>query len=276
MVVSQTVDYREPDDDGERPPTSAQTVGGPRRMQPAVGTSFQLSSVTSAVPRIYGEILELYRHRMREIAVLAGGTWWLLYAYLLSGVDPLINPSSLGWICFGFLTAPVVAFPCCFAWLVSRPDVSMRGLRVVEWVYVVTTLLPLLVLRYASVTAAMRVPGAAAGAEAMAARFATAYCNFPCTAMIVVYGVFVPNTPVRTVVMLSLLAAGVVASDLVAWFPHLPACGGAFADSAFQTGVMLFLSLSFSFCRESFFSFSCRKLSILLYCLLTEPVISFM
>jgi serine/threonine-protein kinase len=38
-----------------------------------------------------------------------------------------------------------------------------------------------------------------------------------------------------------------VASDLAAWLPHLPESGAVFADSAFQTGVMLFLSLGTAF-----------------------------
>ncbi len=244
MDLSQTVDSV----DRQTTPTEvAETVVAGRSFRPARPSAIQLSSAASAVPQLFGEIHDLYRRRLREVGVIAGGTWWLLFAYFVTHVNPLINSAALGQLCSWFLIIPVVCFPACFVWLIMRADISMRGLRFVEWVYVASTLLPLLVQRYTSVSAAMALPTSAAGTDAMAARFATAYGNFPCSAMIIVYGVFVPNTPRRTVVMLSLLGASVAAMDLYAWMPHLPAAAKVFTDSAFQTAVMLFLSLGTAF-----------------------------
>lgn len=204
-----------------------------------------LTSTTSAVPQLYGEIRELYHRRLREVGLIGGGTWWLLFCYFATGVNPVMNPGTLGTPFLATTAAPIIAFPAAFIWLTARKGASNRALRAVEWVLVVTTLFPLLGWRYASVTAAMAPP--LDGTGAMAARFATAYCNFPCTAMIIVYGVFVPNTRRRTAGMLALLAAGVIATDLVAWLPHLPDAAPVFADSAFLTGMMLFLSLGVAF-----------------------------
>ncbi len=240
MRVSQTSDY----DGIEARPGLGKTVVGTRGVLPVPPPSVRLSLGTSALPQLYGEIRELYRRRLREVAVLGGGTWWFLFAYFVSGVNSVINPAVMGGVCLAVLACPVVAFPASFCWLTVRPGASMFALRTVEWLFVLTTLLPLLVWRFLSVTAAAQFHD---GAATMATQFATAYCNFPCTAMIVVYGVFVPNTPRRAAVMLTLMGAAIIGTDLAAWVPFLTANGPAFVDSSFQTVVMLFLSLGTAF-----------------------------
>lgn len=244
MDLSQTIITN---DSPDSPTEVVAKVGAVHSIRPVRPSAIQLSSSASATPQLVGEIHDLYRRRLREVGVIAGGTWWLLFAYFMSHVNPVINSAALGEWCFWFLVVPVICFPAGFVWLVLRADVSMRGLRFVEWVYVASTLLPLLMQRFTSITAAMELPASAAGTEVMAARFATAYGNFPCAAMIIVYGVFVPNTPRRAAVMLSLLGASVAATDLFAWMPYLPATAPVFTDSAFQTAVMLFLSLGAAF-----------------------------
>jgi serine/threonine-protein kinase len=226
-------------------PAKGETVVGGQRVAAVMIPSVRLSSATSSVPRLYGEIRDLYRRRLLEVGVIGGGTWWFLFAYFVSGVNDLMSPWALGGACLAIFATPVVAFPAAFVWLTLRPGASFVVLRVVEWVLVVTTLLPLLAWRYASVGAALTRPEDAR--TELVTQFATAYCNFPCTAMIVVYGVFVPNTPRRTVVMLTLMAAAILGADLCAWLPRLSANRSAFVDSMFQTAVMLFLSLGTAF-----------------------------
>ena len=233
MKPFQTVDYVPREDEAEG------REGAPPGPSPFLTPHF--STNASAIPQLFGEIRELYRRRLREIGVIAGGTWWLLFAYFASGVNPVMSPGVLGWGFAAILATPVVAFPIGFVWLSVRTNASTPRLRAVEWVFLVTTLLPLLAWRSASVSASMAAP--LEGPGGMAARFSTAYCNFPCTAMIIVYGVFVPNTRRRAATILSLLAIAVVATDVATWWPHLPSATPVFLDSGFQTGVMLFLSL---------------------------------
>jgi hypothetical protein len=227
-------------------PLSAQATGDyPLGSSPSRGPLVvpKVSTLPGALPSLGGEIRDLLQARLRVISILAIVGWFTLIALFLSRVDALLNTDVLsGWILrmAGFTAA--VATVCAVV-LYARQGLTLAWLRVHEALLFGLSAIALGWLRHATLDRALDDTLVAPASRALAVDYATAFSNLSWMTLIVVYGVFIPNTWQRTLHMVGGMALLVGAIDILGWTTHAPLVGQGLVAPLVQTFLTLFMSL---------------------------------
>ncbi len=204
-----------------------------------------ISLAAGIVPRSQDVFRELLQKRLREIAVVTVVAWSGLIALFSTSIDGLLNVEVVGWKCVALMGLPVAVAAGCRASLTARRALSVGWLRGHEALIFGTSTVTLVWLRGATLDTALDLV-AAGEADGFAVSYATAFNNLCWMTLIIIYGVFVPNTwrqTVKVVVGMALLPCAV---DALAWAAHPALLNERLLSGAILTLLTLFVSLSTS------------------------------
>lgn len=202
--------------------------------------ALRLTAPSTLGPRLQGEIRDLLRYRLIVFGGMGAVAWLVTTAAVVGGMHVPMNRDLLGDWLVGAMAAAGVADGAVTA-LLARRNYSLAGLRRVEAVVFGKTVVVLAWLRVVLLGQALEVEGGAAGGP-YALPYAAAFSNLPWMSIIVIYGVFVPNTWRRTLWAVGGMAALVGLVDAAVFLRHPPAAGGLLAVVV-PTAVTLFLSV---------------------------------
>jgi serine/threonine-protein kinase len=213
----------------------------------------------SGLPAIEGEIRALLHDRLRVIGVLAVVGWVTLVGLFGAQADPLLNMETLG-TCGETLMALTAAVTAAIGvLLIRRRELSLDVLRRCELVIFGLSGVCLAWIRFATLRIAFREPIPELQfslAYTSPIGYANMFSNLNWMTLIMVYGVFVPNTWQRTLRIVGTTALVVVAVDVATWGMHAPRVD----ETAFAPALMTFLTLFMSIGTSVFGSFKISSL----------------
>jgi eukaryotic-like serine/threonine-protein kinase len=173
----------------------------------------KLATPRGSVPQLTGEIRGLVYLRLREVAPLVTVGWSLVLLLCLSGLDGLFNPARLGIGCIGAMTFTTVAFLVCWVSLGVGPQYPLAWLRGFEAVFLWGSVVCAAWLRYAAVGYALD----RATPDPFMVLYASSLSNLIWMAVLVIYGIFAPNTWRRLLVMTAGAVAVLVGVEVAIW-----------------------------------------------------------
>ena len=222
------------------------TVGDATGALPAVPDTpsavlpLQLTPPSTLGPRLQGEIRDLLRYRLIVIGGMGAMAWLLMTAAITGGVDVPLNRDFLGAWLIGMMAAAGLA-DAAVAVFLGRRNLSLARLRLVEALVFGKTVFVLAWLRVVLLGRAVELePGLASGPYVLP--YAVAFSNLTWMSIIVIYGVFIPNTWRWTLWAVGGLAVLVGAVDAVVFLRHPPAAAGGLAVLV-PTALTLFVSV---------------------------------
>jgi eukaryotic-like serine/threonine-protein kinase len=199
----------------------------------------KLASSDGSLPHLTGEIRDLVHLRLREVALLVTGGWSLVLLLCLSGLDGLFNVAHLGTGCLAVMALTVVALLVCWVLLGIGPRYPLAWLRVYEAVFLWTSVLCAAWLRYVAVGHALgRTPP-----DRFMVLYASSLSNLTWMAVLVIYGIFAPNTWRRLLLMLAGVVAVLLAVEAALWAGRLAAERDLFISNLLITLMAVFLGV---------------------------------
>jgi serine/threonine-protein kinase len=234
-----------PDPGATRPWPAAVTTDPPTRpdltaVKPLV---LKATGTPGSLPYLQGEVRDLLHQRLRATCVLGAGAWPLFTAYCLRDVDPLFNTAVVGPVGLALLLAITVSIGAGGVFLFARRTVSLAGLRLMEFLLYGLGVSTLAWVRYAMLDHALDAAATGRADGSSSVPYATAFNNLPWLSMMVIYGVFIPNTWRRTLQVVGAMALVLVTADAFAWVPHLTEVH-RIAPSAVGTVLTLLIGVS--------------------------------
>jgi eukaryotic-like serine/threonine-protein kinase len=191
------------------------------------------------MPHLTGEIRDLVRIRLREVALLVTVGWSLVLLLCLSGLDGLFNVAHLGTGCIGVMALTTLAFVVCWAILRVGPQYPLIWLRAYEAVFLWGSVLCAAWLRYAAVGHALdqQTP------DQFMVLYASSLSNLVWMAVFVIYGIFAPNTWRRLLLMIAGVVAVLLGVEAAIWADRLAAHLDLFISNVLITGMAVFLGV---------------------------------
>src|SRR5262249_53775605 len=173
----------------------------------------KLAASDGSLPHLTGEIRDLVRIRLREVAVLITIGWSLVVLLCLSGLDGLFNVAHLGAGCVGAIALTVLVFLGCRVSLRGGPRHSLAWLRGYEAVFLWGSVVCAAWLRYAAVGHALdqRPP------DRFMVLYASSLSNLIWMTVIVIYGIFAPNTWRRLLTMIAGVVVVLLGVEAAIW-----------------------------------------------------------
>jgi serine/threonine-protein kinase len=199
----------------------------------------QLTPPSTLGPRLQGEIRDLLLYRLVVIAGMGAVAWLLMTAVIVGGVDvPLSRDLLGGWLIGGMAAAGLAdaAVAACLGW--RNP--SLTRLRLVEVVLFGKTAVVLAWLRGVLLARALEMEPAD-GPYILP--YVVAFSNLTWMSIIVIYGVFIPNTWSRTLWAVGGLGVLVGALDTAVFLFDPSAGAGRLPAVLVPTSLALFLSV---------------------------------
>jgi hypothetical protein len=170
---------------------------------PSEQQAFPLSLRDGSMPQLTGEIRSLVYIRLREVSLLVTVGWSFVLLLCLSGLDGLFNPARLGIGCIPAMMFTTAVFLVCGIMLRVGARYSLAWLRGFEAVFLWGSVVCAAWLRYATVGHALDQ----ATPDRFMVLYGSTFSNLIWMAVLVIYGIFAPNTWRRLLMML----AGVIA-----------------------------------------------------------------
>lgn len=199
--------------------------------------ALQLAASDDHLPHLTGEIRDLLLTRLKEVALLVTVGWSFVLLLILSGFDGLLNARELGWSTVAVIAAGVAVFAGCRAAMSLRNGYSLFVLRSFEAVYLWGAVACATWLRIAAVHAALSTRPL----DRYQVLYASAFSNLVWMAVLVIYGIFAPNTWRRLLTITGILVAIVLATELALWHDMLSLAPGLFLSNLLITTMTLFL-----------------------------------
>jgi len=226
--------------DGDHRTSTADSLVG--ESPPANVVVLKRGSSKGSQPELLGEIRGLLRHRLLTSCVLATGAWILLVAFCYSRDDTLINADVLGPMCMNALTIATLLTPAGGLFILCWRSIPLMWMRVVEVSLFGVAAVALAWLRFAIYDHVLDddFSDIAAG---YAVGYAAAFCGFTLYSLIVVHGVFIPNTWCQTLRMALTMAMIVCGAEVLAWRAHPAALLEHFVGPLIQNGLTLMLAI---------------------------------
>jgi eukaryotic-like serine/threonine-protein kinase len=201
--------------------------------------SVKLAATGGTLPHLTGEVRDLVHFRLREVAVLVTVGWSLVLLLCLSGLDGLFNVAYLGWGCVGAIAVMVLVFVACWVSLRGGPRYTLARLRGYEAVFVWGSVICAAWLRYAAVGHALdRNPP-----DRFMVLYASALSGLIWMTVIVIYGIFAPNTWRRLVGMTAGIVAVLIATEVATWAGQPAADRDLFISNLLITLLAVFLAV---------------------------------
>ena len=199
----------------------------------------QLTPPSTLGPRLQGEIRDLLRYRLVVIAGMGAVAWLLMTAVIVGGVDVPLSRDLLGGWLIGGMAAAGLADAAVVATL-RRPDPPLARLRRAEAFLFGKTAVVLAWLRGVLLARALEMEP---GGGPYVLPYAVAFSNLTWMSIIVIYGVFIPNTWRRTLWAVGGLAVLVGALDTAVFLFHPSAGAGRLPTVLVPTSLALFLGV---------------------------------
>jgi serine/threonine-protein kinase len=206
---------------------------------PRQALPLKVAASGGSLPHLTGEIRDLVHLRLREVALLVAGGWSLVLLLCLSGLDGLFTAAHLGAGCLAAMALTVVALLVCWMLLGIGPRYPLAWLRVYEAVFLWTSVLCAAWLRYTAVGHAL----GQAPPDRFMVLYASSLSNLTWMAVLVIYGIFAPNTWLRLLVMLAGVVAVLLAVEAALWADRLAADRGLFISNLLITLMAVFLGV---------------------------------
>jgi serine/threonine-protein kinase len=191
------------------------------------------------LPHLTGEIRDLIHIRLREVALLVAGGWSLVLLLCLSGLDGLFNVTHLGLGCIGTMALTVVALLVCWVLLCAGPRYSLVLLRAYEAVFLWASVICAAWLRYAAVGYAL----SRTTPDRFMVLYASSLSNLTWMAVLVIYGIFAPNTWRRLLLMIAGVVAVLLGTEAATWASRPGADHDLFVPNLVITLLAVFLGI---------------------------------
>jgi eukaryotic-like serine/threonine-protein kinase len=229
----------EDDPEATQPPAATEDFAPARNPLDRQSLPLQLATPGGSAPRLTGEVRGLVYVRLREVALLVTVGWAMVLLLCLSGLDGLFNPTHLGAGCIGALALVTAAFLACGVWLRFGAHYPLAWLRGFEAVFLWGSVLCAAWLRFAAVGHALD----RAAPDQFMVLYASALSNLIWMTVLVIYGIFAPNTWRRLLRMTAGVVAVLVAVEAVVWAGHAAADRDLFVSNLLITGMAVFLGV---------------------------------
>ncbi|HKB37523.1 MAG TPA: serine/threonine-protein kinase [Gemmataceae bacterium] len=199
----------------------------------------KLAASGGSLPHLTGEIRDLLEIRLREVALLVTVGWSFVLLLCLSGLDGLFNVAHLGAGCVGVMALAVLVFLVCWASLRAGRRYPLAWLRAYEAVFLWGSVLCAAWLRYAAVGHALsQTP-----ADRFMVLYASALSGLIWMTVLVIYGIFAPNTWRRLLTMTAGVVAVLLGTEVAIWANRLAADRGLFISNLLITLLAVFLGV---------------------------------
>ncbi|HEV3118224.1 MAG TPA: serine/threonine-protein kinase [Gemmataceae bacterium] len=220
-----------------RPAAATADVAPVRNVSGQQALPLRLAAPRGSVPHLTGEIRGLVYVRLREVALLVTVGWALVLLLCVSGLDGLFNPARLGSGCIAAMTFTIVAFLVCGVLLHVGPQYSLAWLRGFEAVFLWGAVLCAAWLRYAAVGHALDQT------DPFMVLYASSLSNLIWMAVLVIYGIFAPNTWRRLLVMIAGVVGVLVGIEVATWTGRPAAGRDLFVSNLLITVMAVFLGV---------------------------------
>ena len=166
-----------------------------------------------SMPQLTGEIRSLVYIRLREVSLLVTVGWSFVLLLCLSGLDGLFNSSRLGIRCIGAMMVTTVVFLVCGILLRVGVRYSLAWLRGFEAVYLWGSVVCAAWLRHAALGYALdqETP------DRFMVLYGSSFSDLIWMAVLVIYGIFAPNTWRRLLMMMAGIVAVLVGVEVATW-----------------------------------------------------------
>jgi serine/threonine-protein kinase len=199
----------------------------------------QLAVPGDSLPQLTGEIRGLLYIRLREVAMLVTVGWSLVLLLCLSGLDGLFNLARLGIGCIGAMTFITAVFLACWVLLRFGSQYPLGWLRGFEAIYLWGSVACAAWVRYAAVGHALDQ----AYADRFMVLYGSALSNLIWMTVLVIYGIFAPNTWRRLVAMTAGIVAALAAVEVATWAGRPAADRDLFVSNLLITALAVFLGV---------------------------------
>src|SRR5262249_53873384 len=191
------------------------------------------------LPHLTGEVRDLIHIRLREVAVLVTIGWVLVLLLCLSGLDGLFNRTNLGTGCVAAIAVMVLVFVASWVSLRGGPRSTLARLRGYEAVFLWGSVVCAAWLRYAAVGHALsRDPP-----DRFMVLYASSLSGLIWMTVIIIYGIFAPNTWRRLVLMPAGIVSILVATEVATWARQSAADRDLFVSNLLITLLAVFLAI---------------------------------
>ena len=199
----------------------------------------KLAAPGDSLPRLTGEIRALVYIRLREVALLVTVGWSLVLLLCLSGLDGLFNPARLGIGCVGAMVVATAVFLACWALLRFGPQYPLAWLRGFEAVFLWGSVVCAAWLRWAAVGHALdQMPQ-----DPFMVLYAGALSGLIWMTVLVIYGIFAPNTWRRLLAMTAGVVVVLVGVEVATWAGRPAADHGLLVSNLLTTALAVFLGV---------------------------------
>lgn len=199
--------------------------------------AIKLERSDSALPYLTGEIRDLIYLRLREVALLVTIGWLFVLLLCISGVDSLFNVSRLGITCISAISIVVAVFVACWISLFARRSFQLAWLRAYEAVFMCGAVICASCLRYSSMSSALNeVP-----IDNYMVLYGSAFSNIVWMAVLVIYGIFAPNTWRRLLIVTFATVLVLASVEIVVWWHHIVDHSALFVSDILVTTMSIFL-----------------------------------
>jgi serine/threonine-protein kinase len=191
------------------------------------------------MPQLTGEIRSLVYIRLCEVSLLVTVGWSFVLLLCLSGLDGLFNPGRLGIGCIGAMMFTTMVFLVCGVLLRVGARYSLAWLRGFEAVFLWGSVVCAAWLRYAAVGHALDQ----AAPDRFMVLYGSSFSNLIWMAVLVIYGIFAPNTWRRLLMMMAGVVVVLVAVEVATWTGRPAADHDLFISSLLITIMTVFLGV---------------------------------
>lgn len=193
-------------------------------------------------PELQGEIRGLLRQRLLVSCILASGSWILVVAFCYSRIDSLINVDVLGSTCMRVLIAAMVLVPIGGLIMICWRAIPLHWMRVLEISLFGVSAVAIAWLRFAMYDQVLdkRFPADSVG---LAVGYTAAFNGLTLYSLIVVHGVFIPNTWRQTLRMAIAMWLVVSGAEAIAWSVHPEAIPRHFVSPLVHNGLTMLLGM---------------------------------
>jgi serine/threonine-protein kinase len=191
------------------------------------------------MPQLTGEIRSLVYIRLREVSLLVTIGWSFVLLLCFSGLDGLFNPVRLGIWCIGAIMFTTVVFLVCGILLRVGARYSLTWLRGFEAVYLWGSVVCAAWLRHAALSDALD----RATPNRFMVLYGSSFSNLIWMAVLVIYGIFAPNTWRRHLIMMARVVAVLVGVEVDTWTGRLAADYDLFVSNLLITIMAVFLGV---------------------------------
>jgi hypothetical protein len=229
------------DDDREatQPPAATADFAPARSPSDRQAFLLQLATRGGSAPLLTGEVRGLVYVRLREVALLVTVGWALVLLLCLSGLDGPFNPAHLGAGCIGAVALATAAFLVCGVVLRIGSHYPLASLRGFEAVFLWGSVVCAAWLRHAAVGHALD----RAAPDRFMVLYASALSNLIWVTVLVIYGIFEPNTWRRLLVMTAGVVAVLVGVEAAVWAGRPAADRDLFVSNLLITALAVFLGV---------------------------------